>query len=132
MKKILLFNLMMVVIAATVSFGFTSCSEDDNSNVSESVLIGKWVHTNDEGTFEFKKDGTLIHERRNGSKLTGIYEVIKIDEEYGTFFTVYTDYNDSYIGLYISYSKSPERLEISGLRDDSNLSHVLFGSYKRQ
>ena len=120
---------------ATMSIGFSSCSEDDDdNNVSENVIIGKWISTSDDGgSFEFKNDGTLIHERKSGSKLTGSYKVEKVEKkDYGTFFTIETDYNDSYIGLYLSYMKNPEMLDIAGLRNDINLPNLLLGSYKRQ
>ena len=101
MKRDLFYSLIFVVIT-TIIICITSCSDDDNKT-SESIFIGKWINVDNEGFFEFKKDGTLIHERKGGSKLTGIYKLIKVDEEYGTFFTLETDYNDNYIQYVIVY-----------------------------
>jgi hypothetical protein len=131
MKKILIYSLMMVALATI----FTSCSKDDNSKVSESTLIGVWINVDGEGSFEFKKDGTVIHDRlyTTHTTLTGTYTVTKIEElDYGTFFTLDTDYNDNYIGLYLSYSKNPERLVIAGIRDDDNYSHLQLGSFIKE
>ena len=121
-----------MVALATI---FTSCSKDDNSKVSESTLIGVWINVDGEGSFEFKKDGTVIHDRlyTTHTTLTGTYTVTKIEElDYGTFFTLDTDYNDNYIGLYLSYSKNPERLVIAGIRDDNNYPHLQLGSFIKQ
>jgi len=131
MKKFLVYSLMMVVFATVMS-----CDKENNGGkVSEKTIIGKWINVDGEGSFEFKKDGTVIHDRlyTTHTTLTGTYTVTKIEElDYGIFFTLDTDYNESYIGLYLSYSKNPERLGIAGIRDDVNYSHLQLGSFLKQ
>ena len=48
MKKNFLWSLLAIVLAATMNFGFISCSDDDDETISNASLVGTW--------YELEKD----------------------------------------------------------------------------
>jgi len=73
MKKSFIYKFMIVVIA-TISMGFTSCSDDDDDNkgVDKNILIRKWVDGSE--SLEFKKNGDFTFVVL-GQTLNGTYKI---------------------------------------------------------
>ena len=115
MKKSTIYNsMMMLVIMASMSMGFTSCSDDDDDlgdGAKASSLHGTWVGVGAVHTFIFDKDGTYTHSQRtSGTPIStkGSYRVlsstkagVEILEEYGL-----EDYDGSVTLFSVNFSPS--------------------------
>ncbi len=69
---------MAAVLIAAISIGFASCSKDEEKpepEVTSDVLIRRWPsYQSQQGTIEFKKDGTYIYTSESET-ITGMYRV---------------------------------------------------------
>ncbi len=79
MKQIKFFAMLL---ALTMTMGFTSCSEDDNGGNDDIPLVGAWHQTNDYGTeitLEFNNDktGRVRYEYPNNGG--GAYDIFEYD-----------------------------------------------------
>lgn len=70
-KTFFLARLLTIVMAVTMSFGFSSCSDDDDDDKGNvTLIVGTWIDTGDnsEVSFTFKKDGTGFYQDNSGTK----------------------------------------------------------------
>ena len=114
MKKIKF--LAMLLMAMTLSFGFTSCSDDDDDAASD--IIGTWKHSGDdwEETYTFNENGTFLlteYDEYWGDKYyeTGTYKYDKKslvlsfdDDDYPEYYQVVSNSGTSMVLKYISDS----------------------------
>jgi hypothetical protein len=134
MKKYFLFLAMTLFAAAT----FVSCKDDDDSSISQSTLIGKWITTEQTSylngvqvstdtqtrdTVEFTSSAIILKEQGSTTSQTGTYSLsgnkitVTISGETTTStikgtsspVTVTTEQSETISGVTISY-KSVQKL----------------------
>ena len=83
-SKKVIFSMMVFALVATISVGFSSCSDDDENNkgfVSSNFIMRKWYRPNYgnpiEYEIEFKTDGTYIFEHPILGRTEGNYRIIE-------------------------------------------------------
>ena len=122
MKKIKF--LAMLLMAITLSLGFTSCSDDDD-DAKDSELIGSWELYGDWGSeiWTFNSDGSFTlfgNEFGDYYSEYGKFTYNKSSKELEIIYTAETDYYiDYYIDKYIVISINSQSLV---LKDNDDMS----------
>lgn len=83
MKQVLC--LLAVLMMVFVSVSISSCKDDDDKDNEESLIVGTWVVSDDEGGYTFNSDGTgRGFEFHSGNKDFGISDQWDITYSYNS------------------------------------------------